>query len=164
VGKKAFDKLITIVTYAAIINIFFVLLEVFTAFYSNIPGHKHTLQYLFAGLHGYDNLVPFMWTSTILGVGAILLLLTKARASEGTLFVACVMLFISLWIDKGLGLVLGGFVPNPMEHVTEYYPKANEIMVTLGVWAIGFFILSALYKITVSVKQANVPVEASKEG
>lgn len=163
-GKKAFDKLATIVTYAAIINIFFVLLEVFTAFYSGIPGHEHTLKYLFAGLHGYDNLVPFMWTSTGLGVLSILLLLTKARKSEGVLFIACVMLFASLWIDKGLGLVLGGFVPNPLEQITEYYPKANEIMVTLGVWAIGFFILSALYKITISVKQANMPVGASKEG
>jgi Ni/Fe-hydrogenase subunit HybB-like protein len=164
VGKKAIDKLTTIVTYAAIINIFFVLLEVFTAFYSNIPGHKHTLVYLFAGLHGHNNLVPFMWTSVTFGVLAIFLLLTKARKSEGTLLFACVILFISLWIDKGLGLVLGGFVPNPLEHVTEYTPKLNEIMVTLGVWALGFFILSALYKITISVKQANVPVETSKEG
>ena len=164
VGKKAVDKLVTIVTYAALINIFFVLLEVFTAFYSNIPGHKHTLEYLFAGLEGHHNLVPFMWTSVTFGVVAIALLLTKARQSEGILLFACGMLFISLWIDKGLGLVLGGFVPTPLEHVTEYTPKLNELMVTLGVWAIGFFILSALYKITVSVKQANAPAEAPKEG
>ncbi|MCI5145517.1 MAG: menaquinol oxidoreductase, partial [Candidatus Electrothrix sp. AR3] len=59
-GQKAIDKLVTIIIYAALINIFFVGLEFFVGFYSNIPGHKHTLQYLFFGLehHGqvYDNL------------------------------------------------------------------------------------------------------------
>jgi molybdopterin-containing oxidoreductase family membrane subunit len=163
VGSKAIRKVATIVTYAAIANVFFVLLEIFTAFYSNVPGHEHTLTYLFAGLHGYNNLVPWMWTSAVLGIGSILVLLTKAQKSEGALLVACIMLFTSFWIDKGMGLVLGGFVPTPTEHITEYLPKANEIMVTLGVWAIGFFILSALYKIAVSVKGTPAHAEPSKE-
>jgi len=164
VGKKAIDKLITIVTYAALINIFFVLLEVFTAFYSGVPAHTDTLVYLFAGLDGHNNLVPFMWTSVVLGVAAITLLLTKARQNERILLFACAILFISLWIDKGLGLVLGGFVPSPLEHITEYTPKLNELIVTVGVYALGFFILSALYKITISVKLANAPAKVSKEG
>ncbi len=164
VGKKAINKLATIVTYAAIINLFFLAMEFFTAFYSNIPGHEHPLIYLFFGLDGYNNLVPFMWVSLIGAILAILLLLTRDRENETTLLVACIILFVALWIDKGLGLVLGGFVPNPLEHVTEYYPRANEIMITLGVWAIGFFVLSGLYKVAVSVKQAPAGASApSKE-
>jgi molybdopterin-containing oxidoreductase family membrane subunit len=155
-GKEAIQKLAVIVTYAAILNIFFVGLEFFTGFYSNIPGHMHTLQYLFAGLHGHSNLVPFMWISTVLGVTAILMLLnSNTRMNEGALALACGMLFISLWIDKGLGLVLGGFVPNPLEEITEYVPTLNEIAITIGVWAMGFFILSALYKVAVSIKEEN---------
>ncbi|MEJ2315315.1 MAG: polysulfide reductase NrfD [Nitrospirota bacterium] len=161
VGKKAIDKLATIVTYAAIINLFFVGMEFFTAFYSNIPGHMHPLVYLFFGLEEHTNLVPFMWLSLIGSIVAILLLLTRNREKESTLVVACVILFVALWIDKGLGLVLGGFVPNPFEQVTEYTPRVNEIMVTLGVWATGFFILSGLYKVAVSVKQQ--PAASSKE-
>ena len=46
-GQKAIDKLVTIIIYAALINIFFVGLEFFVGFYSNIPGHKETLTYLF---------------------------------------------------------------------------------------------------------------------
>jgi molybdopterin-containing oxidoreductase family membrane subunit len=153
-GKEAIQKLATIMTYAAIINLFFVGLEFFTAFYSNIPSHEHTLTYLFAGLGDYDKLVPWMWVSTIFGVVAILMLLNPGvRKSEGPLAFACAILFMGLWIDKGLGLVLGGFVPNPLEEITEYYPTANEITITLAVWATGFLILSVLYKIAISIKE-----------
>jgi molybdopterin-containing oxidoreductase family membrane subunit len=152
-GKEAISKLVTIVTYAAILNVFFLALEFFTAFYSNVPGHMHTLQYLFAGLDGHNSLVPFMWLSVILGFTAIGLLLTPStRDNYGRLFVTCIMLFMSLWIDKGIGLVIGGFIPNPLEQVREYSPTGVEIMVTIGIWAFGALILSYLYKIAIDVK------------
>jgi len=153
-GKEAIQKLATIVTYAALLNVFFVLLEFFTSYYSNIPGHKHTLDYLFFGLHGYDNLVPWMRSSFIMGIIAIVMLLVPAtRQKEATLAAACILLFVSLWIDKGIGLVIGGFVPSPLEQVTEYYPSFTEISITLGIWATGFFILTILYKMAISVKE-----------
>jgi molybdopterin-containing oxidoreductase family membrane subunit len=160
-GKEAIQKLTTIVTYAALINVFFVLLEFFTSYYSNIPGHMHTLDYLFFGLshngHVYNNLVPWMQTSTVFGIAAIVMLLIPAiKAREGLLATACVLLFISLWIDKGIGLVIGGFVPSPMEQVTEYIPSLQEIGITIGVWASGFFILTVLYKIALSVKEEKL--------
>jgi molybdopterin-containing oxidoreductase family membrane subunit len=156
-GQEAIQKLVTIVAYAAIINVFFVLLEFFTAYYSNIPGHMHTLDYLFFGLHGSGQLVPWMRVSTIFGIIAIVMLLVPAtRKREDTLAIACVLLFISLWIDKGIGLVIGGFVPSPLEEITAYYPTFNEIMITLGVWATGFFILTVLYKIALAVKEEKM--------
>lgn len=156
-GQEAIQKLVTIVAYAALINIFFVLLEFFTAYYSNIPGHMHTLDYLFFGLHGSGQLVPWMRVSTIFGIIAIIMLLVPAtRKREDTLAIACVLLFISLWIDKGIGLVIGGFVPSPLEEITAYHPTFNEIMITLGVWATGFFILTVLYKIALAVKEEKM--------
>ena len=155
-GDKAIQKLTTIVTYAAIINIFFVGLEVFVAFYSNIPGHMHTFQYLFAGLEGHNNLVSMMWVSTILGfVAVILLLIPGQKKKEGVLIFICIAIFISLWIDKGIGLILGGFVPSPMEHVTEYSPTFVEILVILGVYGIGLLILTVLYKTALAIKTRN---------
>jgi len=156
-GQEAIQKLVTIVAYAALINIFFVLLEFFTAYYSNIPGHMHTLDYLFFGLHGSGQLVPWMRVSTIFGIIAIIMLLVPVtRKREDTLAIACVLLFVSLWIDKGIGLVIGGFVPSPLEEITAYHPTFNEIMITLGVWATGFFILTVLYKIALSVKEEKM--------
>jgi len=156
-GQEAIQKLVTIVAYAALINIFFVLLEFFTAYYSNIPGHMHTLDYLFFGLHDSGQLVPWMRVSTIFGIIAIVMLLVPTtRKREDTLAIACVLLFISLWIDKGIGLVIGGFVPSPLEEITAYHPTFNEIMITLGVWATGFFILTVLYKIALAVKEEKM--------
>jgi molybdopterin-containing oxidoreductase family membrane subunit len=156
-GQEAIQKLVTIVTYAALINVFFVLLEFFTAYYSNIPGHMHTLDYLFFGLHGHGQLVPWMRVSTIFGIIAIVMFLVPAtRRREDTLAIACILLFISLWIDKGIGLVIGGFVPSPLEEITAYHPSFQEIMITLGVWATGFFILTVLYKIALSVKEEKM--------
>jgi len=156
-GQEAIQKLVTIVAYAALINVFFVLLEFFTAYYSNIPGHMHTLDYLFFGLHGHAQLVPWMRVSTIFGIIAIIMLLVPAtRKREDTLAIACILLFISLWIDKGIGLVIGGFVPNPLEEITAYHPSFQEIMITLGVWATGFFILTVLYKIALAVKEEKM--------
>lgn len=160
-GDVAIKKLATITTYAAILNLFFLLLEFFTAFYSNIPGHMHTLQYLFFGLHDhanpaivYNKLVPFMWASMIMGVTAIVMLLfPSTKENFGRLAFACAILFVSLWIDKGIGLVIGGFIPNMLEQVREYTPTAVEIMVTIGIWAIGIQILTVLYKIALSVKE-----------
>ncbi|WP_456387023.1 sulfate reduction electron transfer complex DsrMKJOP subunit DsrP [Desulfolithobacter sp.] len=157
-GKQAIDKLVTIIIYAALINAFFVILEFFVGFYSNIPGHKHTLQYLFFGLehhgHVYNNLVPFMWAFVAFGIAGITLLAIpySRKKNEFLLGLGCALLFISLWLDKGIGFVLGGFVPTPLEEIVEYYPTANEIFITIGVWAMGFFVLTVLYKIAVGVE------------
>ncbi len=156
-GKEAIEKLATIVTYAMAINIFFVLMEVFTAVYSDIPHHTMHFEYLFLGIDGKDFLVPFMWTSEILAALALVLLIVPSfRRNHGLLAVACVAVFVSLWIDKGMGMVVTGFVPNPLGQVTEYMPTLPEILITLGVYAVGALIVTVLYKIALSVRKQLV--------
>jgi molybdopterin-containing oxidoreductase family membrane subunit len=153
-GKTAIQAVAKIIAYAMIVNVFFVLLELFTAFYSNIPGHMHSFEYLFHGLDGHAKLVPFMWTSAVLGVISVALLIpSSTRNNEKILVPTLVMLIIATWIDKGLGLVAGGFIPNPLEHVTEYFPTLPELMITLGVYATGALVLTVLYKVAASVKE-----------
>ena len=157
VGQIAKDKLVTIIGYAAIINLFFLGCEFFVGYYSNIPGHMHTLDYLFWGLehdgHMYNNLVPFMRASMVMGlVGIPLIFVARTKQSTGLLALSCALIFLSLWIDKGLGLVLGGFVPNMLEQVTEYTPSVQELGITAAIWATGFFLLTLLYKVAIEVK------------
>jgi molybdopterin-containing oxidoreductase family membrane subunit len=159
-GKEAINKITTIIMYAAIINAFFVCLEFFVGWYSNIPGHKHSLQYLFFGLehngHVYNNLVPFMWTSVLLcfaGLGTFAYMKITKTGSDLMIGLACAMTFISLFLDKGLGFVLGGLVVNPLDEIVEYYPTTNEIAISLGIWATGIFLVTLLYKIAVKVEQ-----------
>jgi molybdopterin-containing oxidoreductase family membrane subunit len=94
-----------------------------------------------------------MWASILLAVASLVLLLVPSlRANSKILAAACSMVFLSLWIDKGLGLIVGGFVPTPLGEVTEYFPTLPEISITLGVWAFGFLIVTVLYKIALSVR------------
>jgi molybdopterin-containing oxidoreductase family membrane subunit len=153
-GKEQIRTLSSIVAYAMILNVFFFLLEMFTAFYSQIPGHMHPIVYLFSGLDGHGKLVPWMWTAACFAILALLLLIVPAtRRNENTLILACISVFISTWIDKGFGLVIGGFIPNPFEKVFEYWPTLPEVVISLGVWAMGFFVLTVLYKVAVSIKE-----------
>lgn len=153
-GQDAINKLGLIVTYAMCINVFFILMEIFTAFYSNIPEHLEHFRYLYFGLEGKSRLVPWMWTSVFLSVLALVfLLIPQLRRRNAFLIAACLMVFGSIWIDKGLGMVVAGFVPSPVGHVTEYAPTVPELLISLGVYAIGFFMITVFYKIALSYKE-----------
>jgi Ni/Fe-hydrogenase subunit HybB-like protein len=153
-GREAIQKLAVIVTYAVTLNVFFVLVEIFTVFYSRIPSHMEHFEYLFTGLDGNYHLVPWMWLSALLSVAALVLLLVPSwRTNSRLLPVACVFVFISLWLDKGLGLIVGGFVPSPLGAVTQYTPTLPEWAIVLGVWAIGALMITVFYKIVLSVRE-----------
>jgi molybdopterin-containing oxidoreductase family membrane subunit len=153
-GWEQIQSLAKIVTYAIILNVFFFLCEVFVAFYSNIPGHMDSITYLFAGLHGHNAYVPWMWASIIMMVfGIILLVPPVTRRNPVTLVAACLLVFFGAWIDKGMGMIAGGFTPNPLHEINEYIPTGPELMITLGVWAAGFLVLTVLFKIAVSIKE-----------
>ena len=153
-GREQIQSLAKIVAYAICLNVFFFLCEVFVIFYSRIPEHMDHLTYLFAGLHGRGAYVPWMWASMgLMVLSIVLLVIPYTRKNESVLAVACVTVFAGTWIDKGMGMISGGFVPSPLHHVNEYIPTLPELAITLGVWATGFFILTALFKIAVTVKE-----------
>jgi len=153
-GREQIRSLSKIVAYAICVNVFFFLCEVFVVFYSRIPEHMDHLKYLFVGLQGHGAYVPWMWASMILMVVSIILLVNPiTRNNESILAVACVAVFAGTWIDKGMGMISGGFVPSPLHHVNEYIPTVLEILISIGVWALGFLVLTALYKIAVTIKE-----------
>jgi molybdopterin-containing oxidoreductase family membrane subunit len=152
-GREAVQKLATIVTYAMLANLFFVLMEVFTAVYSGIPEHMAHFQYLFLGLDGHAELVPWMWVGLVLAVGSLAILLRPAvREQTGWLALACVAVVVSVWVEKGLGMIVAGFNPSPLGHVTRYVPTAPEVLIGLGVYGIGALIITILYKTALSVR------------
>ena len=157
-GKEAIQALARIVAYAMVINVFFVGVELFTALYTDIPEHVEHFKYLFLGLEGHNALVPWMWTSQALALTALVLLLfPKIRKDESKLFFICIAVVTAIWIEKGLGMVVTGFIPNPLGEVVEYWPTLPEALITLGIYAIGFLILTGLYKIAVSVREEMAP-------
>jgi Ni/Fe-hydrogenase subunit HybB-like protein len=155
-GREAIRKLSVIATYAMSLSVFFVLLEIFTAFYSARPEEMEHFKYIYVGLNGDRHLAWWMTVSIILGVIAlVLLLIPKLRNNEKLLAVAAVCVFGSLWIEKGMGLIVGGFVPSPLGDVTRYSPTLPEWSIAAGIWAIGALMITVFCKITISVREAS---------
>ncbi len=160
VGRQAIRSLSVIVAYAMVANLFFVAMEIFTVFYARIPEHVQHFMYLFAGVDGHAAFVPWMWTSVFLGLASLVVLIVpRVRARDGLLALACAGVFASLWIDKGLGLIVAGFVPTPMESVADYSPTAIEIAISAGIWAAGALLVTVFCRIAIGVRR-----EAALEG
>ena len=156
VGNNALRKLSVIITYTAAINAFFVLAEVFSAFYSEIPEHEAGFVYLFVGMGGDRHLVPWMWLSVVLSLAALVLLLVpRWRNRDRLLAVACLCIFVSIWLEKGLGLIIGGLVPSPLGAITRYAPTLPEWTIVLGIWAIGALMATAFFKTTFSIWESS---------
>ncbi|MGD8866574.1 MAG: polysulfide reductase NrfD [Gemmatimonadales bacterium] len=153
-GWEAIQKLATIVAYAMVINLFFVLVELFTGLYSDMPEHMHAFRYLFLGLEGHTALVPWMWINAVLTIVAVVfLLIPGVRGREKYLGPLCAVVILAIWIEKGLAMVVTGFIPSPLGQVTDYVPTAPEIAITVGVYALGLLVLTVLYKVVVNVRE-----------
>jgi len=152
-GQEAIQKITLIITYALSIHLFFFLVELFTVFYGGIPEHVHHFQYLF-GPGGQPLLTVSARISLILTCIAFFLLVNpRTRKAEGTLIYALLAIIIAVWIEKGLGFVVPGFIPSPLGEISSYAPTISEILITKGVWAVGLLIITALFKIGASVKE-----------
>lgn len=159
-GDKAIQNLAKIATYGMIVNVFLVLMEVFTAFYSGIPEHLLHFKFLYVGLDGNTTLVPWMWISAALAIFSLIIMINpKTRNNYKTMVIGCVAIFASLWIDKGLAMVVGGFTPSPLGEVTGYAPTFPEILISIGIYALGALIITGLYKVAISIREHKLPAK-----
>jgi molybdopterin-containing oxidoreductase family membrane subunit len=146
IEDSAIQLLATIVTWCLGIALFLTLSEIVVEFYARTE-HANGLYYLMFGLHGLTRLVPWFWSAVVLMVVAfVLLLMPSFRNDMKKLPIACAMAFAGIWIEKGMGLVVPGFIPSPIGEVTEYHPSVVEWLMVLGIWAFGFFVLTILLK------------------
>jgi molybdopterin-containing oxidoreductase family membrane subunit len=151
IDNRAIFKIAELVAYAMGINLFFFLAEFFKEFYSG-SLHLAPMKYLYFGLHGHSNLVVFMWIALIFNVTAfILFLVPKTRENFFTLNLACVLIIIGIYIEKGAGLVFPGFTPGTLGEIYEYVPTSLEVQVSLGIWAIGALIFTVLAKVAIPI-------------
>ena len=154
-GKSVVKSLSITIAYAMGLNMFFYVLELFTAFYSGIPGHAHPIVFIFNGHEGLNVwLNGWMWFAVVLAFTSIFLLaIPKFRNNMKILPWALVMLIIASWIDKGLGLLIGGFSPTPYETYEVYTPTFWEISIGLGIFAVGALVVTLLWKIALEMKR-----------
>ena len=156
VEDSAINLLTTIITWCLGIAIFLTLSEIVVELYARTE-HANGLYYLMFGLHGLTALVPWFWGSLILMVSAFaMFLIPTIRSNYKLLPIPCVMTFVGIWIEKGMGLIVAGFTPTPIGEVTEYYPTFVEVLMTIGIWAFGFFILTILLKGAIGILQGDI--------
>ena len=161
IEDSAIKLLATIVTWCLGLAIFLTLSEVVVELYARTE-HANGLYYLMFGLHGLTGLVPWFWSAVVLMIGAFVLFLIPAvRNDMGRLPIPCAMAFAGIWIEKGMGLIVPGFIPSPIGEVTEYYPSFVEVLMTVGIWAFGFFILTILLKGAIGILLGEIRYGAS---
>ncbi len=145
--------LLSIVRVTVLVNLLMVVSEVFTEFYTG-GSHTASARYLFFGLHGHRALVPWIWTAVVLNVvAAAMFLLPVVITNHYVRVAACTMALVGAWIEKGMGLVVPGFIPSTLHEIVEYSPSLIEWKISAGIWALGLMILTVLTKLAIVVFQ-----------
>ncbi|MCB0737255.1 MAG: polysulfide reductase NrfD [Bacteroidetes bacterium] len=156
IDNKTLKKLALVTTVAAQINLIMLGSELFKEFYRT-THHSLSAQYLFFGLEGKDSLVPWIRTAISMNVVATLILtVNRFRNNMKWIGLSCLLLFVAVWIEKGMGLIVPGFLPGPWGEVVEYAPTWIEIAVTLGIWAMGCFIFTVLAKTAIRIETGDL--------
>lgn len=156
VRRGVIDTLALIMTVAMQINVFFIGAELFTDFY-NEGGHSASIRYLFFGLHGFNALQAWIWFALTMNLIAVVILtIHPLRNKLLTLNIACVLGFWGIWIEKGMGLVVPGFIPTPLGEIFEYAPTIPELSVALGIWAFGILVFTLLAKAAIPIEMGQV--------
>lgn len=158
INKKSPLILRKIIQVAMIISVFMFLNEFFVEFYTD-SLHVASIQYLFFGLHGHNGLVPWIWTAVVFNFISLLMLVHPITRKIEYLNIACILCIIGVWIEKGMGLIIPGFIPTPLGEVVEYTPTFNEILVCVGIWAFGFLIYTILLKTSIPILLGKLNIE-----
>jgi Ni/Fe-hydrogenase subunit HybB-like protein len=152
VSQAVIDMLAVVMTVSLQISLFFVGAELFTDFY-NETSHAGSMRYLFFGLGGLSGLRTWIWAALLMNLVAVgLLTFNVTRRTTVTLNLACGLAFVGIWIEKGMGLVVPGFIPTPLGEVFEYTPTLRELLVALGIWAIGAMVFTLLAKASIAIE------------
>ncbi|GAB4340716.1 MAG: hypothetical protein Kow0089_14570 [Desulfobulbaceae bacterium] len=151
IRDSAIFKLAEMISYAMAVNIFLLCAEVYKEYYSDTALFTPMI-YLFQGLRGHDNLVPWIWTATLFNLISFLLFVFPAtRKNFLTLNLGCLLVFVGIWIEKGMGLIVPGFVPDALGEIYEYIPSRIEFLVGTGIWALGALLYTFLVRLQVAV-------------
>jgi len=152
VEDRALFKIAELIAYAMFVNLFLLTAEIFKEYYSHTI-HIAPLKYLFEGLHGHNQLVPWIWAAMTMNVAAFFLFLIPAtRRRLSTLNLGCLMIIVGVWIEKGPGFVIPGFVPDPLGEIYVYLPNLLELMVSFGIWAVGLLVFTLLMKVAIPIE------------
>ena len=152
IKDEAIHKVAELMAYAMGLNLFLFGAEIFKEYYSNTHHLVH-YEYLFSGLHGKASPIAlYAWVSLAFSIIAFFLfLIPKTRKAPLTMNIGCVMIYLSVYIEKGIALIIPGFTPDALGQVYPYVPSATELRVAAGVFGVGFLLFTLMVKVSVSI-------------
>ena len=153
ITDEAIFKIAELMAYTMGFNLFLTAAESFKELYSGTE-HMIYFQYLLFGIEKngvhYNTLVPFAWASILTGFIAFLLfLIPKTRMNWTTLNIGCVLIYSSVYIEKGMGLIIPGLTPDTLGEIYVYRPSLTEITVAAGVFSLGALVFTFMLKAAV---------------
>ncbi|HEX9948647.1 MAG TPA: NrfD/PsrC family molybdoenzyme membrane anchor subunit [Thermodesulfobacteriota bacterium] len=164
IEDKALFKIAELIAYAMFLNLFLLGAELFKEYYSSTV-HIDSFKYLFEGLHGHHPLVPWIWAAMAMNVIAfILFLIPQTRKRLTTLNLGCLFIIIGVWIEKGPGFVIPGFIPDPLGEISDYIPNFLELMVSFGIWAVGLLVFTLLIKVAIPIETGKFTHKEYEKG
>jgi len=164
IENKALFKIAELIAYAMFLNLFLLGAELFKEYYSSTV-HIDSFKYLFEGLHGHHPLVPWIWAAMAMNVIAfILFLIPQTRKRLTTLNLGCLFIIIGVWIEKGPGFVIPGFIPDPLGEISDYIPNFLELMVSFGIWAVGLLVFTLLIKVAIPIETGKFTHKEYEKG
>jgi len=151
IRDEAIWKIAELMAYAMFLNLFLHGAEVFKEAYSNTEHFLYT-RYWFLGLGEDRTLVPFAWAAVTLNLLAFVLFMIPAtRRNWVTLNIGCVAIYLGVYIDKGMGLIIPGLTPDTLGEIYRYLPTATEFRVAAGVFSLGFLVFTLMLKVAVPI-------------
>jgi Ni/Fe-hydrogenase subunit HybB-like protein len=160
IKDEAIWKIAELMAYAMFINLFFFFAEVFKEVYSDTEHLVH-LEYLFKGVGENRDIVLYGWGSLIISIIAFLLFLIPAtRKNVVTLNIGAILIWLGVYIEKGIALLIPGFTPDSLGQIYIYRPSQIELKVSMGIFAVGFLIFTFITKIAIAIIFEDFSIES----
>ena len=140
-----------LMVYAMFIYLFFTIAELFKEFYS---GTHHIIywKYLLFGIGKNQELVLYSWSSIIMGcIAFVLFLVPSTRKNFLTLNIGTVLIYASVYIEKGIALIVPGFTPDTLGQIYAYAPSMVEVRTAVMIFSAGFLLFTILTKIAIAI-------------
>ena len=151
IKDEAIWKIAELMVYAMFIYLFFTIAELFKEFYSDTE-HILYWKYLLFGIGDHKEIVPYSWSSIIMGcIAFVLFLIPKTRKNFLTLNIGAVLIYGSVYVEKGIALIIPAFTPDVLGQIYIYTPSMTEIRTAVMVFSFGFLLFTFLSKIAIAI-------------
>jgi Ni/Fe-hydrogenase subunit HybB-like protein len=164
IKNEAIWRIAELMVYAMFIYLFFTVTELFKEFYS---GTEHILywKYLLFGIGENREIVFYSWSSIIMGfIAFFLFLVPKTRKNFVTLNIGAFLIYASVYLEKGIALIIPGFTPDVLGQIYVYVPSWTEIRTTAMIFSIGFLIFTFFVKIAIAIIFEDYNIDSLKKG